>query len=271
MRKKSFVISLFVILSAVSLLLALVLTPLRSYYPDNTSYLDKAIVLSGVDFKGKIKNSGTSNKTYENITSDLQLALVFSPLRSSKPDNTSYFDKAIVLSGVDFKGEIKNSGISNKTYENLTSDLAILNASRAKNKISYARGNNESKAKASGLFIKNASRNSKLTSGNSSNSTGRNMEQNVTPAIPTGMLSSVTLSSNKRKVSSKAVTRALIIPTTDLSSIKKTGTKLNVGGPPPDDGGGGGGTPSLPMGDGINFLLLLAIAFAGVKFRNSFS
>ncbi len=60
MKKKSLIILSITTLTAGSLLLALVFSPLRNYYADNSSILDKTRILVGVDFNGNIKNARNS-------------------------------------------------------------------------------------------------------------------------------------------------------------------------------------------------------------------
>ncbi|HLP05131.1 MAG TPA: hypothetical protein VK152_06855 [Paludibacter sp.] len=73
MKKKAFHITLFIFFAATSLVLALILAPMRLYYSGNSNYLDKLQTITGVDLNGKIKNSGDMEKTYSTISSNLNI------------------------------------------------------------------------------------------------------------------------------------------------------------------------------------------------------
>jgi hypothetical protein len=67
MKKKSFIALSISVLTFGSLILALVFSPLRTYYADNSIILDGSKAISGVDLGSKIKNA-RSLSSYQNFT-----------------------------------------------------------------------------------------------------------------------------------------------------------------------------------------------------------
>lgn len=70
MKKKSFILSIFLMFTAASLVLALLFAPLRSYY--SAGYIEHAVAISGIETK-KIKNAKASGKAYSNVVNNLEI------------------------------------------------------------------------------------------------------------------------------------------------------------------------------------------------------
>ncbi len=224
MKKKSIVALSVSALTGTSLLLALVFSPLRGYYSDDTTLLDKTQAISGVNFNGKIKNARNS-RSYQ------------------------------VLSGNSF--DISGNLISTK------------GSSRRNGSGGTASVNSES---TPGIyFVNNAAIKGARGFGNENNSSGNKASNVSGNAI--GLITSTSLS-NQKKQNSVSSKPGFISTTADLTLAQKSGTKLNAGsGPPPDSGNGDNPTPTpnLPVGDGVPFMLMLAVAFGSWKIKNSFN
>ena len=220
MKKKTIIALSVSALTGISLLLALVLSPLRGYYTYTTTLLNKTKVISGVDFSGKIKNA-RSTSSYQ-VLSDNSLNI---------PGNAT---------------NAKTRSINNGYGEtSVNSD------------------------NASGLyFINNATINGVKAFDGESNLSGNKKGNNVS-GNAVGFISSASLSKQANlALSSKPGFRST---TTDLTLAQKAGTKLNVGSPPPEKGNPPAPTPNLPVGNGIQFMLILAVVFGSWKIKKSFN
>jgi len=209
------------------------------------------------------------------------LALILSPLRGSYFNETNFMDKAIVVTGFD-NGKIKSArALTNEISQN--TGLEIPNNSNSKkkgfsaNKMSYSKGIKSTNGNET--FLKSQPFKYDLTNGkpiNSSSeptSTSTNQNQDVSSGISfsSGFMAYNT-NSNKKSLNTNSSLPGFVSVFTDLSStqIPLTGAVYNpngVGGPPPDSGGDDPlpAPPNLPIGNGVNFMLILAIVFGGWK------
>ncbi|MDD3321837.1 MAG: hypothetical protein PHS59_10380 [Paludibacter sp.] len=218
-NKKILIISLGTF-TVISLVLALILSPLRSYNSAKLNILDESKAVLGVEFNGKIKNAREAlNNQYMPNSS---LNIVGNKTSSKEVSKTQ-----------------QNTGAG--THNNVGSGVTAYN--------------NYNKTSTNGAT------NAFSSEGNSSNKNSKS----VSPSnINIGMLSSTPTNNNTKKTSFNNGVASL---TTDLTKASGVSTKFSVdGGPPPsEDNGDVPPTPSLPIGDGMNFLLVLAVVFTGVK------
>lgn len=191
----------------------------------------------------------------------LLLTLPFTPLRNSFSGITSkYIDNTVAKMGVDFNGQIKNARLVTKAR---SYQIAGLNATGT---------TNLKRATKSGSAYSDS--NPLINSGNYT--IGTNNESNTSKGSATGAIASFSGTSDKNS-KNKTVTKTngFTSISTDLI-LKGTVTKPQTGKPyAANEGGTHPGVdpapPSLPVGDGLNSLLILAAIFAAFKIKNSLS
>ena len=221
MKKKSIIALLVSALTGTSLLLALVFSPLRGYYSDDTTLLDKTKTISGVDLNGKIKNARGS-RSYQALS-----------------------DNSLNIS--------VNSTFAKSTSRRNGSGETSFNSQNAQ-----------------GIyFVNNAASKGVKVFGDENNSSVSN-SGNKGNGNSAGLITSASLSNNKKQTSLSSKP-GFISTTTDLTLAQKAGTKLNAGGPPPEEGNPPTPTPNLPIGNGVSFMLILAVAFGSWKIKKSFN
>lgn len=191
----------------------------------------------------------------------LLLALPFTPLRNSFTGITSkYIDNAVAKMGVDFNGQIKNARLLTKKRSYQITGLNVNENTNSRRKI-----------------ISNGQNRESNTGENSGNYIGTSNESNASKRSGvSGITSFSTASSKYSKNKTGIKTNGFTSISTDLT-LKGTITKPLAGKPyAANEGGTHPGVdptdppPSLPIGDGLNSLLILAAIFAAFKIKNSF-
>lgn len=218
--KKSLNLVLIGILTVASLLLALPFTPLRTSFSATTiNYVDNTLTKMGVDFKGKIKNSGLSTKArqYKATGYDFAGSETFSTRTPIKAINSTAYNE--------------NSLGSEPTYQ-------ISNAKRV-----------EKTNPVNGVGVGGF----ELSTGSASKK-----QKNNTPKM------------NGIGINPIASNLAVNTVTGGSSAPRQKATNYSpskVGTHPGLDPIG-----TLPVGDGLGILLIMAICLAGYKFSKlSFS
>jgi len=181
------------------------------------------------------------------------LALPFTPLRSSFKSITGKAAEQISSTlGVDLNGKIKNARkiADSHQYEPIGLDFASTTNNGKMLNSGTAIGNNEGTYDASNLLFKQSKSNNSGNGNNIAFSASRNSNSGKN----NGLLA-VSTPSKGKTISPAGAT------------VKQNGNSQN--------NGTGGGThpgvdptpPNLPIGNGVTFLFVLAITFAGFKAR----
>jgi len=193
----------------------------------------------------------------------LLLALPFTPLRNSFSGITSkYMDNAVAKMGVDFSGQIKNARLVTKSRAYQVAGLEA-NEQRIKKRINSASDYN-------GLNPNGNAVNYSFNSNTDRNSTTKS-------ASGGGGIASISTSSNKKSNDKTGLKPIEFISTSTDLTTKGKPTTLQAGKTYAENEGGThpgldplDPPPSLPVGDGLNSLLILAAIFAAFKIKNSF-
>ena len=201
----------------------------------------------------------------------LVLALILSPLRGLDSSKLNILDESKAVLGVNFNGKIKNARdvvnyqyMTNSSLNIIGVNNSTSNARASQNISNGVSRNFDNNITGIGNFDKNPTNGVGNTFNSIGNSSNRN-SNSVSPSnINIGLLSSTPIN-NAKKIN---ITTGVVSLTTDLTKASSASTKFNAGagGPPPSEGGENP-PPSLPIGDGMNYLLVLAIVFAGFKAR----
>jgi hypothetical protein len=225
MKNKSIIALSVSVLTGTSLLLALVFSPLRGYYSDSTTLLDKTKAISGVDLNGKIKNARDS-KTYQ-MLSDNSLNI---------PGNATSTKKVSGRNG---------SGVS--TSDNSVNTPAM-------------------------YYVINPVGNGSNGLGHENFTSVSKQQVNNVSGNALGLLTTASLS-NPANRTATATKPGFISTTADLTLSSQAGPKYNADAPPPDSKNGDNPPtpPNLPIGNGIHFMLILAVVFATWKIKKTFS
>lgn len=189
----------------------------------------------------------------------LLLALPFTPLRNSFSGITSkYIDNVVTKMGVDFSDQIKNARLVTKAQSYHVTGLDA-NGQKIKRRINSASDNSGMNDKGNYSINSNSNRNS-----TTQNATGRDIAS-----------FSTSLNKNTKNITD-IKTIGFSSSTTDLT-LKGNLTTLQAGSAyTADEGGTHPGLdpldppPSLPIGDGLNSLLIFAAIFSALKIKNSF-
>jgi hypothetical protein len=204
----------------------------------------------------------------------LLLAIVFAPYRGSHKG--TYFDKTLAKMEVNFGGKIINANVDAKNNIAVVNDLTNPTTTSKKRKASasqvysetLAKTSNESFGKTtSGVLVSNSNTNL------ADNGKSTNSETTVGIFAPTPIFStSLIKGSNNQIASAGAVSSTVDLTGVNVSGPQGAGRQSAgaAGGPPPEEGGGVPPPASLPLGNGINFLLILATLYGGWKIRKSF-
>lgn len=193
----------------------------------------------------------------------LLLTLPFTPLRNSFSGITSkYIDNTVAKMGVDFNGQIKNARLVTKSR---SYKIAGINTDVTTNS---KKTTNSGSAYSESNPLKN--------SGNYS--IDANNESNTSKGGATGAIISFAATSDKNSKNKTGIkTNGFTSISSDLT-LKGTITKPQTGKPyAVNEGGTHPGVdptdppPSLPVGDGLNSLLIFAAIFAAFKIKNSLS
>jgi hypothetical protein len=203
----------------------------------------------------------------------LLLAIVFAPYRGSYKG--TYFDKTLAKMDVNFGGKIINANVDAKNNIAVVNDLSTPTTAAKKRKVNASQIYSETLAKSSnesfgnttsGVLVSNSNTNANIAdNGNSTNS-----ETTVGVFAPTPTFSTSLIKGSNNQIASAGT----VSSTVDLTGVNISGSQAGpqgaggAGGPPPEEGGGI--PPSLPIGNGINFLLILATFYGGWKLRKSF-
>lgn len=193
----------------------------------------------------------------------LLLALPFTPLRNSFSGITSqYIDNAVAKMGVDFSGQIKNARLVTKARSYQVAGLEA-NGQILKKRINSA-------SDYSGLNANGNTVNYSFNANTDRNSTTKN-------ATGGGSIASFSTSSNKKSKNKTGLKPIEFISTSTGLTTKGKPTTLQAGKTYAEDEGGThpgldplDPPPSLPIGDGLNSLLIFAAIFAAFKIKNSF-
>lgn len=194
----------------------------------------------------------------------LLLALPFTPLRNSFSGITSkYIDNTVSKMGVDFSGQIKNARLVTKSRSYKVAGLDV-NGQITKKRINPTTDYN-------GVNAIGNSANYSFNANTDKNSTSKN-------ANIGGGLSAISASSDKNS-KDKTKLKAIGFNSTSIDlTLKDKPTTLQAGKTYAENQGGThpgldplDPPPSLPIGDGLNSLLVLAAIFAALKIKNSFS
>jgi len=208
------------------------------------------------------------------------LALVLSPLRGDYFNRANFIDKAISISGINH-AKIKNARVLTSLISEPTA-LNVATDTSAKSKVFSAKGIISSKESENHLSksqkLKNLTSTQRSFISESVTSSG-NRRENAASASPNkpSLIASANIS--KAGSSNNSATSGFTTTTTtglnNVHSMAAHGqySSGQAGGPPPDSGNGDNPpTPSpvgnLPVGNGVNFMLILAIAFSAWKARN---
>ena len=202
------------------------------------------------------------------------LALVLSPLRGSYFNYSNYMDRALVVSGID-KGKIETA----RAQTNLISETTGLDISKTSNvrkKIASSsaesnKSNNYTSTKQP--YDYDVASKSQISMFSEPTKNSVNTNQIVSPIVPNASFIASTNIDSKKKASTtnNLLTTGYVSTTTNLTAIQnpKAGARMDAHGNPPPSEGGGDGIPNLPVGNGLNFMLILAVAFGGWKIRKS--
>ena len=191
--------------------------------------------------------------------------LVFITIKDNFYNTPNYSVETITTSPAG-NGTLKSSTtLKAKGSAVSTSNLNIPELSRDKKKASTQAVNNESGSKqvvltpAPNYNVSKGNKNSTLVP----NSTSGSASRRVSNGGNSSAMYSVAMPDNSTDNLKKTGT-GFVSTTSDLTSPQMAGQKFNAGGSPPPsekepiDG-------SLPIGDGWNFLILLAVVYAGLK------
>jgi len=202
----------------------------------------------------------------------LVLALMLSPLRSYNSAKLNILDESKAVLGVEFNGKIENAREALNYQYMPNSSLNIVGNNTTSKEVSrtHQTSGTETHNNVGSVVTRYNNYNKTSTNGaanvfsSSRNSSNRN-SNSVSPSnINIGLLSSTPTNNNTKKID---LNNSVVSLTTDLTKASSASTKFSVdGGPPPsEDNGDVPPTPSLPIGDGMNYLLVLAVIFAGFK------
>jgi len=194
------------------------------------------------------------------------LALPFTPLRNSfKGVTGNVADKALTSLGVDFKGKLKNARQISSAHQYEAANMNLGLTVDSKGRIISYDVNNVSGISLDGYNTNNLSVNEK--SGNTAiglNSTYSGSGRN-TANSPKGIGGFVAIQTKAGSVSTTTLAGGV-----KQSEIAGSVRQAGHGGPAPEEQGGTPPPPpSLPIGNGTSFLLMLAVAFATWKVRRS--
>lgn len=202
----------------------------------------------------------------------LLLAIVFAPYRGSYKG--TYFDKTLAKMDVNFGGKIMNANVNTKNNVAVVSDLSTPTTATKKRKVNASQVYSETLAKSSNESFGKTTSGVLVSSTNTNiadNGTSTNSETTVGVFAPTPTFSTSLIKGSNNQIASAGTTSS----TVDLTGVNVSGSQAGpqgaggAGGPPPEEGGGAP-PPSLPLGNGFNFLLILATIYGGWKLRRSF-
>lgn len=200
----------------------------------------------------------------------LALALFLSSLRSYKSTDLNILDESSVILGVEFNNRIKNAREIVDYQYMANKSLNIINSNTPRAQGARATGSTDG-SQISGAYNAGGSLLSKYSKGNGimgSESVSGNVRTSSgsTQGVNLGMYSSIPSNSKTKKININGGVATL---TTDLTIAKNAGTKFSAGGPPPSEGNDAP-PPTLPIGDGMTYMLLLLAAFTGLKAKKIF-
>lgn len=194
----------------------------------------------------------------------LIFVLVFTTIKDNYSNTVNYSAKTITISRVE-NGKVKNSSdAKTKRHAVGTINLNMPEISMDKKRVKARVASSAALANevvnmtpAPSYSLSNAKRNSSALPTNFGNmSRSASQSGNNVSMAPIALL-------DNSKNNIKTTNAGFISTTSDLTSPKSlAGQKFNAGGsPPPSEKE----PPSLPIGDGWNFLILLAVVYTGLR------
>jgi len=193
----------------------------------------------------------------------LIFVLVFTTIKDNYSNTVNYSGKTITIARIE-NGKVKNSSDTKaKGHAVGTINLNIPEISMDKKEVHNRATSNQyvsneavNLTPAPNYSLSKAKRNSSALPSNFGNmSRSASQGGNNVSMAPIALL-------DNSKNSIKTANAGYVSTTSDLTSPKMAGQKFNAGGsPPPSEKE----PPSLPIGDGWNFLIIIAVAYAGLK------